>query len=200
MTSSQNSEARTTRRLDRIALRAVLIGFVCVAIVVVASEIDTGNRGTANDVVFDQYQRWHPRAYDPDLPVRIIDIDRASLEQFGQWPWPRTYMAMMVERLHSAGAAVIGFDMLFAEPDRTSPEFVQAAVSKLEGLVGAAPLVERPEMTTHDVTFARAVGRANVVLGAMVSFEPTKRPYRGKASFSIARSRCRCGVGPVALR
>ena len=156
------------------------------AIVVVGSEIDTGNRGTANDVVFDQYQRWHPRVYDPELPVRIVDIDRESLERFGQWPWPRTYLAMMVERLHAAGASVIAFDMLFAEPDRTSPESVQATVSALEGLVGAAPLVERPEMTTHDVTFARAMEPANVVLGAMVNFEPTKRPYRGKSSFSIA--------------
>ncbi|HUS98480.1 MAG TPA: CHASE2 domain-containing protein, partial [Hyphomicrobiaceae bacterium] len=127
------------------------------AIVIVASEIDTGDRGTANDVVFDQYQRWHPRVYDPELPVRIVDIDRESLERFGQWPWPRTYLAMMVERLHAAGASVIAFDMLFAEPDRTSPEFVQATVSALEGLMGASPLVKRPEMTANDVTFARAM-------------------------------------------
>lgn len=155
------------------------------ALVVVLSVIDRGDRGNVDDVVFDQYQRWQPRPYDPQLPVRIIDIDRASLERFGQWPWPRTYLAFMVSRLNEAGAAVIGFDMLFAEPDRTSPEFQQMSSSVLEGL-GAAPLMERVERTIHDRAFARAMENSNVVLGAMVSFETTDKPYQGKSSFSIA--------------
>ena len=83
MTSSQNGEARTSRRLDRTAL---LIGCLCVALVVVLSVIDRGVRGTVDDVVFDQYQRWRPRPYDPQLPVRIIDIDLPHAAQQPQ-PW-----------------------------------------------------------------------------------------------------------------
>lgn len=72
-----------------------------------------------NDV-FDQYQRLRPRAY-VDAPVRIVDVDEESLARLGQWPWPRTRLAELVQRLRQAQAAAIGFDVVFAEPDRTSP-------------------------------------------------------------------------------
>jgi adenylate cyclase len=77
------------------------------------------------NAVFDQYQRWHPRPYQP-VPVRIIDIDEESLKRLGQWPWPRTRVAELIERLRKAGAATIGMDIVFAEPDRTSPKSMSA--------------------------------------------------------------------------
>jgi adenylate cyclase len=54
--------------------------------------------------------------------VRVVDIDEASLQAYGQWPWPRTRLAELVTRLHEAGATAIAFDVLLAEPDRTSPK------------------------------------------------------------------------------
>ena len=62
--------------------------------------------------LFDQYQRWSPREYQA-APVRIIDIDDASLARLGQWPWPRTRMAEMVDRLNQAGVAAIAFEEFF---------------------------------------------------------------------------------------
>ena len=73
--------------------------------------------------VYDSFQRIKPREYKP-APVRIIDLDDETLEKMGQWPWPRTLVAEMVERLTELGAAVIAFDIVFAEPDRTSPQEV----------------------------------------------------------------------------
>src|SRR5262252_1779719 len=70
--------------------------------------------------VFDEYIRLKPREYEP-APVRIVDIDDDSLERFGQWPWPRTLLAKLVDRLDELGAAAIAFDILFIDPDRTSP-------------------------------------------------------------------------------
>ena len=70
--------------------------------------------------VFDYYQRFAPRVYE-DAPVKIVDIDDESLAKLGQWPWPRTLLAQLVANLANAGAAVIAFDAVFAEPDRTSP-------------------------------------------------------------------------------
>ncbi|MBT4769331.1 MAG: CHASE2 domain-containing protein, partial [Rhodospirillaceae bacterium] len=70
--------------------------------------------------VFDTFQRLQPREYTP-VPVRIIDLDDASLERLGQWPWPRTQVAELVAKLTEMGAAAIVFDMVFSEPDRTSP-------------------------------------------------------------------------------
>ncbi|MCY4237742.1 MAG: adenylate/guanylate cyclase domain-containing protein [Rhodospirillaceae bacterium] len=70
--------------------------------------------------VFDMYQRIKPRYYE-QAPVRVIDIDNESLRRLGQWPWPRTRIATLVERLSEFGAAAVAFAIVFAEPDRTSP-------------------------------------------------------------------------------
>src|SRR3974390_2139945 len=73
-------------------------------------------------VAFDHYQRIAPEKYNPKLPVRIVDIDDASLAKNGQWPWPRTIVRDLLLGWASKGAAVVAFDVLFAEPDRTSLE------------------------------------------------------------------------------
>ena len=39
-------------------------------------------------IAFDTYQQLSPRQYDPATPIRIVDIDDASLAARGQWPWP----------------------------------------------------------------------------------------------------------------
>ncbi len=51
-------------------------------------------------------------------PVAVVDIDEASIAELGQWPWPRTTLAQLVDRLGQAGAATIAFDIVFPEPDR----------------------------------------------------------------------------------
>lgn len=108
---------------------------------------------------FDQYQRWKPRVYEP-VPVRIVDIDEASLARIGQWPWPRHRLADMVNRLNDAGVAAIGFDVVFAEPDRTSPQ----AVTELWPLEAdeRQRLLALPD---HDDQFAQALEQGGVVLG-----------------------------------
>lgn len=68
---------------------------------------------------FDGLQRSAPRAFEP-VPVRVVDIDEASLAALGQWPWPRDRMAELTRRLAEAGAAVVVHDILYAEPDRRS--------------------------------------------------------------------------------
>ena len=118
---------------------------------------------------FDQYQRLAPRAYDPATPVRIVDIDDASLARIGQWPWPRTQLAKLLERLTQAGAAAIAFDMVFAERDRSSPEQV---------LKQWAPTLEMATlrdsfalMPSHDSMLAAAMGQAPVVTGFALTHE-----------------------------
>lgn len=49
--------------------------------------------------------------------VAIVAIDEKSLSAAGRWPWSRSKIAELTERLHQAGAAVIAFDILFAEPE-----------------------------------------------------------------------------------
>jgi len=56
--------------------------------------------------------------------VIVIDIDEESLEELGQWPWPRNKIAQILENLTAAGIGVIGFDIVFAEVDQSSPHKV----------------------------------------------------------------------------
>jgi len=63
-------------------------------------------------------QLW-PRTAVPQ-PVRIADIDEASLRALGQWPWPRDRLAQLVTNLNNLGAAAIAFDIVFPEADRLS--------------------------------------------------------------------------------
>jgi len=111
---------------------------------------------------FDIYQRIEPRPYTP-VPVLIVDIDDSSLQKLGQWPWPRTRMAALVDRLGAAGASVIGLDIILAEPDRTSPANVLplwASTLEVEKLREMAHL-----LPDHDNILAAAIAKTRVVDG-----------------------------------
>lgn len=56
-----------------------------------------------------------------DPRVAIIDIDERSLQEVGQWPWPRNRVAELLLNLRDSGVAIIGLDIVFAEPDNASP-------------------------------------------------------------------------------
>ena len=79
--------------------------------------------------VFDFYQRIEPRPYEDTraktgVAVRFVDIDEASLKRYGQWPWPRTLIAKLLDQARTMGAKLVVFDIAFSEADRTSPEMV----------------------------------------------------------------------------
>lgn len=48
--------------------------------------------------------------------VVIAAVDDASLKEVGEWPWSRALMAQLIDRLAAAGAAVIGFDVVYSVP------------------------------------------------------------------------------------
>src|SRR6201999_484603 len=103
--------------------KAVALAAIVLSAIVWLRGYDAGPIAQLRERSFDVYQKLAPRPY-ADFPVRIVDIDEASLGQYGQWPWPRTLLAQFVQRLSDMGAAVIAFDMIFPEPDRTSPQRV----------------------------------------------------------------------------
>ncbi len=112
-------------------------------------------------IYFDILQRIMPRDYNPDLPVRVLDIDEKSLANWGQWPWPRTILAQMVENLGEYGAAAIAFDMLFVEPDRYSP----ARLLNDPALAGVLTVERRAQKMDYDVLFGLEVANWPVVMG-----------------------------------
>jgi adenylate cyclase len=118
---------------------------------------------------FDSLQRLKPRPYTADMPVRIVDIDDPSLEKLGQWPWPRTLMAELVGKLAESGAAVIAFDGMLAEPDRTSPPVV---ASQIPAIAADPVLRERlSSLPDNDHVLASVIKQIPMVLG----FTPTEK-------------------------
>ncbi len=115
---------------------------------------------------FDQLQRIWPREKQEgeDLPVRIVDIDEASLAKLGQWPWPRKELARLVEELGTLGAAAIAFDIVFPEPDRLSPSRVAGDPDLVAGLSPAARQEITASFPDNDAIFAEAIKGRPVVL------------------------------------
>src|SRR6185503_17716833 len=117
---------------------------------------------TLRNLTFDSYQRLKPRAYDPSIPVVIATIDEKSLDKFGQWPWSRTTLAQITDRLTELGAAAIAFDIIFAEPDRTSPIAIASNLPADPQYDAArAQLAALPD---PDADFAAALARSPSVL------------------------------------
>ena len=163
----------------------VLIGLVLVAALTLLRVSDPPLLRQIRDITFDEYQRITPRPFQ-NTPVRVIDIDEASLREFGQWPWPRDRLALLVQRLSDMGASAIAFDILFSEPDRLSPRTVMRDVA------GVDPSLLR-RLPDNDEAFAEAMDGHPVVLGVGLSTDGTDRPPV-KAGFAFT------GESPVNAR
>ena len=68
----------------------------------------------------------------PDEPgALVVAIDEPSFTEIGQrWPWSRELHARLIDKLRQAGAKVVGFDIIFAEP---STESADAALANALG-------------------------------------------------------------------
>src|SRR5690606_17003929 len=111
---------------------------------------------------FDFYQALKPRVAAPDQrPVVVVDIDEASLRALGQWPWPRTLIAELVEKLQQAGAVVIAFGILLSEPDRMSPANVARSLPQIDD----ATREKMKSLPSNDDVLAQVMAQGRVVLG-----------------------------------
>jgi adenylate cyclase len=66
---------------------------------------------------WDYFQQIHPRDIVSDS-VTVVNITEQDLKRYGQWPWPRHVMAMLHAKIADAGAVLVNYNILFAEPDR----------------------------------------------------------------------------------
>lgn len=79
---------------------------------------------TTKNASLDFYTRVSPFEGDPDYAkmMVLVDIDEESLSQIGQWPWPRSITAELIDRINAAAPLSIGLDILMTEDDRFTPE------------------------------------------------------------------------------
>lgn len=100
--------------------------------------------------------------------IVIVDIDEKSLQHLGQWPWPRDILARLIRTIDASGAKVIGFDIVFAEKDRTSiTEYIDDLKDLIEipGIAREIESLNYREELNHDLVLGEAVSAAPVVLG-----------------------------------
>src|ERR1700676_3388468 len=108
---------------------------------------------------FDTFQRLDHRVKTA-RPVTIVDIDEKSLTKLGQWPWPRTRIADFITNLTRLGAVAIGFDIMFAEPDRLNPDAAAETIRNLDDETSA----KLRALPSNDELLAEAMRHSRVVL------------------------------------
>lgn len=135
----------------------------------IASGLDnSGVVDRLRNTVFDQYQRWHPRTYNPQTPVRVVIVDNESLERFGQWPWPHDTISTLISKLSAAGAASIGFDVVFADRDRLANTAMLDRLPPLpERDALKKAMLEKGQM--DEGALRRSIAGAPVVLGYVLA-------------------------------
>jgi adenylate cyclase len=121
---------------------------------------------------FDFFQVLWPRE-QKSHPVVIVDIDEDSLKTIGQWPWPRTTIADLVTRITQAGAVAIGFDVVFAEPDRMSPAIAEQSFRGIDPDTRA----KLDSLPSNDQVLADAIRQSSrVVVGETGTAQATQTP------------------------
>lgn len=116
-----------------------------------------------------------------DPRIAIVDIDDASLARLGRWPWGRDVIANLVDKLFERyGAKIVGFDVVFAEPDQSS------GLSALDRLLNG-PLQHdadlrkavdelRPALD-HDARMAAVLKGRQAILGFYVANDADSRAH-----------------------
>lgn len=139
---------------------ARLVALLLVAFAIFVRVVDPFPVQIIRNLTFDIFHQVKPRT-PQTLPVAILDVDDDSIAEIGQWPWPRTRFADLVDRAMQDGAVAIAFDIIFAEPDRLSPKQIAQDNPELSPALLDA-LWSLPE---NDALLADAFRRGRVIVG-----------------------------------
>ena len=109
--------------------------------------------------------------------VVLVGIDDDSIRQIGRWPWPRSYMAEMVDQLAEAQAKVIGLDIFFSDAE-LNPGLQEVRKIKEEyaakvggaGAGGGKAVKAGAEITAADLAREAARATASAKSGAAKEF------------------------------
>lgn len=150
------------------AFTAALPGLVVTLLLLVINVLQPAVLTTLGNVVFDSYQRMWPRPYE-DAGVRVVDIDDETIRRLGQWPWPRTQTAELTQKLADAGAAVIAYDAVYSEPDRTSPARVAEILR--QNPAATSDFADIAALPDHDAIFGDVMANTPTVAGYFLTRE-----------------------------
>lgn len=132
--------------------------------------------------LIDQIDQWlydarvvatMPATLDPR--VVIVDLDEKSLAEVGRWPWKRSVVAELVDKLSGQyKVAALGFDIVFAEKDDSSglPELRRLASNQLkDDAAFQQQLASLSQSLDYDQLFANSLKGRPAVLGYYFNFD-----------------------------
>lgn len=144
---------------------------------------------------FGLLERLELLTYDARLKARkkpgatqeviLATIDEASIRELGRWPWPRSRMAEVIDKLNSLGARVIGLDMFFSERDQT----FKILEPFLPFLRDNPTMMQKIREADKDLVLAQTLERnGNVVLGYYFEFDFEQDPKEFQDSLKLVSS------------
>ena len=164
----------------------VLLALLVAAVFISGSDYELRKR--LQYATFDTYNKLKPR--EKTGQVAILDLDEESIKALGQWPWPRTTMATLVERLNDLGAKVIAFDVVFAEHDRTSPPRIAKTLPEDAAYQTLRETLEN--LPDNDRIFAEAIAAAGNVVTGFTRARPEetlRKPYQAAKMTFLVKDR-----------
>ena len=120
--------------------------------------------------VYDIMLRNDNQKEPSDIPL-VVDLDEKSLSRYGQWPWPRYRVAVLLARIKEAGASAIGLDILFSEPDRTSLGVIRKDLKKSLDIDLDFSHIPKA-MMNNDEILANVLAKGDFTLGYYMDFGP----------------------------
>lgn len=163
------------RHWSRIAITLVPLVF---ALLHAVGVLQIGLLQRLDNIIYDARLRASmPRTLDDRIV--IVDIDEKSLAEVGRWPWGRNRLATLVDELFDhQQAAIVGFDVVFAEADDSSglKRLRQLAQVELRDQPSfGSKLAQLQTALDYDAAFARALKDRPVVLGYYFNNDPEGR-------------------------
>lgn len=129
---------------------------------------------------FDLYQILMPRER-VSAPVVIVDIDETSLKEYGQWPWPRSLLAQLINRINDMEPASIAIDIIMPESDRSSMCNAAKYIPDIDNKLAQ----QACEMPSNDELLARALFNSGAILGVGGMDGKNDRKISAAPMFSI---------------
>ena len=154
-----------SKHWQRIAITLIPLIF---ALLHASGALRIGVMQRLDDIIYDARLRaTMPKTMDERIV--IVDIDEKSLAEVGRWPWGRDKLGQLVnELLDRQKAALIGFDVVFAEADESSglKRLRQLAQNELREQPGFAERLSQVQgALDYDALFAKSLEKKPVVLG-----------------------------------
>ncbi len=155
---------------------AIFTGLLSIALVLALFMANPGGLAfAARESLFDRYMIAFPRS-GPATDIIAIDIDSASLEKLGAWPWQRAQIAALIEKVAHERPRAIAMDILMEGQDRNGSRSV---ISRIANQEGRSDLLEIAKtFPDDDAAFSAAIDKGiPVVLGLGISERPSAVKY-----------------------